>query len=109
MRILARSNELHFSCGGVRHSRAIPRRTLLRGCAALTPPAATNACYGAAGSTAAQGTIPSPSLPPWRTCLENDLGASRGAPPYQPSIPGGAPRGSPSGMLAGGIFVVLES
>ncbi len=91
---IRRHNELHFSCGGVRHSRAIrAANNTLRGCAALTPRAATNACYGAAGSTAAQGTMPSPSLPPWGTCLENDLGASRGAPPYQPSIPA-APRGS---------------
>ena len=52
-----RHNDLHFSCEGVRRSRAIPSLDILRGGAALTPPAATSAGYVAAGSTAAQRTI----------------------------------------------------
>jgi len=50
-------NALHFSCGGVRRSRAIPLLDILRGGAAPTPPTATSAGYVAAGRTAAQSRM----------------------------------------------------
>ena len=84
-------NELHFSCGGVRRSRAIPLLHILRGCAALTPPAATSAGYVAAGSTAAQSPIQRQGPPTGKPYCGNGLDASRGAQPHMDNHSGWRP------------------